>query len=100
MVACDLAKVIVGVRFSYPAPSFTTTKENMTESRARYTSEEAALMVGSRFDLVLIASQRVRELKRGHRSTLNTKAGPVVTALEEIEKGLVGREYLKRIRKS
>ncbi len=47
----------------------------MTESRARYTSEEAALMVGSRFDLVLIASQRVRELKRGHRSTLNTKAG-------------------------
>ena len=66
----------------------------MTESRARYTSEEAALMVGSRFDLVLIASQRVRELKRGHRSTLNTKAGPVVTALMEIEAGLVTRDYL------
>jgi DNA-directed RNA polymerase subunit omega len=72
----------------------------MSQSRARYTSEEAANMVGNRFDLVLIASQRVRELKRGHRSTLNTKSGPMVTALEEIELGLVGREYLKRIRKN
>jgi DNA-directed RNA polymerase subunit omega len=72
----------------------------MTESRARYTSEEAAFMIGNRFDLVLIASQRVRELKRGYQPKIVTKAGPVVTALEEIEKGLVGREYLKRIRKN
>ena len=72
----------------------------MSESRARYTSEEAALAVGNRFDLVLIAAQRVRELKRGHRSTLVTKAGPTVTALMEIEKGLVGRDYLKRLRKN
>ena len=70
----------------------------MTESRARYTSEEAANAVGNRFDLVLIASARVRELKRGHMPRLSTKAGPTVTALQEIEKGLVGREYLKRIR--
>jgi len=74
-------------------------KDDMTESRARYTSEEAALAVGNRFDLVLIAAQRVRELKRGHKSLLNTKAGPTVTALQEIEAGLVGRDYLKRIRK-
>jgi DNA-directed RNA polymerase subunit omega len=83
-----------------PLQSFTTTKENMTESRARYTSEDAVNMVGNRFDLVLIASQRVRELKRGHRSTLVTKAGPILTALQEIEQGLVGRDYLKRIRKN
>jgi len=69
----------------------------MTESRARYTSEDAVSMVGNRFDLVLIASQRVRELRNGHRAKLTTKAGPVVTALQEIEKGLVGREYLKRL---
>ena len=86
-----------GVRASFPAPNFTTTKEDMTESRARYTSEEAAITVGNRFDLVLIASVRVRELRRGHRSTLNTKAGPVVTALQEIEAGLIGRDYLKRV---
>ena len=69
----------------------------MTESRARYTSEDAVNMVGNRFDLVLIASARVRELKRGHHPKLVTKAGPTVTALQEIEKGLVGRDYLKRI---
>lgn len=69
-----------------------------TESRARYTSEEAAIAAGNRYDLILIASARVRELKRGHRPKLTTKAGSTVTALQEIEKGLVGREYLKRIR--
>ena len=68
----------------------------MTESRARYTSEEAVLAVGNRYDLVLIASKRVRELKRGHRAKVVTKAGHTVTALQEIEQGLVGREYLKR----
>lgn len=98
MVACDLAKVIVGVRFSLPAPNLITTKEIMTESRVRYTSEDAVLAVGNRFDLVLIASARVRELKRGYQPKLSTKAGATVTALQEIEKGLVGREYLKRIR--
>lgn len=74
----------------------------MSESRARYTSEEAAIAVGNRYDLVLIASARVRELSRGYKSKLSTpsKAGPVVTALQEIEKGLVGREYLKRVRLS
>jgi DNA-directed RNA polymerase subunit omega len=69
----------------------------MTESRARYTSEDAVSMVGNRFDLVLIASVRVRELKRGYQPRLVTKAGPTVTALQEIEKGLVGRDYLRRI---
>ena len=69
----------------------------MTESRARYTSEDAVSMVGNRFDLVLIASARARELKRGYQPKLVTKAGPTVTALQEIEKGLVGRDYLKRI---
>jgi DNA-directed RNA polymerase subunit omega len=69
----------------------------MSESRARYTSEEAVNQVGNRFDLVLIASARVRELKRGHRAKVITKAGPTVTALQEIEKGLVGRNYLKRV---
>lgn len=71
----------------------------MSESRARYTSEEAVNQVGNRFDLVLIASQRVRELKKGYRPKLTTKSGVIVTALEEIEKGLVGREYLRRIGK-
>jgi DNA-directed RNA polymerase subunit omega len=68
-----------------------------TESRVRYTSEDAVTAVGNRYDLILIASQRTRELMRGHRPKLATNAGRIVTALQEIEKGLVGREYLKRI---
>ena len=53
----------------------------MTDSRARYTSEEAVNMVGNRFDLVLIASTRVRELKKGYKSKLSTITdGPIVTA--------------------
>ena len=100
MVACDLAKVSVRVRFSLPAPNFLTTGDSMTESRARYTSQEAVDMIGNRFEMVLIATARVRELKRGYRTKLDkpTKAGPIVTALMEIEKGLVGREYLKQVR--
>ena len=55
--------------------------------------------IGSRFDLVLVAALRVRELKRGHRSLLNTatKNGTTITALAEIEAGLVGRDYLRKI---
>jgi DNA-directed RNA polymerase subunit omega len=70
-----------------------------TESRARYTSQEAVEMIGNRFEMVLIASARVRELKRGHKSLLDkpTNAGPIVTALMEIEKGLVGRDYLRKV---
>ena len=65
---------------------------------AKITSQKAAEMVGNRFDLVLIASARVRELKRGYKSLLPpSKNGPTVTALREIEEGLVGRDYLKKV---
>ena len=33
---------------------------------ARITSEEASAAVGSQYDLVLIASRRVRELRNGY----------------------------------
>jgi DNA-directed RNA polymerase subunit omega len=65
---------------------------------ARITSEKAALAVENRFDLVLIASQRVRELKRGAMPKVTSKNGAAVTALREIEEGHIGRDYLKRIR--
>ena len=64
----------------------------------RQCSEAAVLAVGNRYDLVLIASARTRELMAGHKSKLGTVNDPVVTSLKEIEKGQVGREYLKRIR--
>jgi DNA-directed RNA polymerase subunit omega len=65
---------------------------------ARITSQKAAEAVENRFDLVLIASQRVRELKRGAMPKVTSKNGAVVTALREIEEGFIGRDYLKRIK--
>jgi DNA-directed RNA polymerase omega subunit len=60
---------------------------------ARITSEVAALKVG-RYDLILIGARRARELNRGWRPKVDSKNSMVVTALREIEQGLVGRDYL------
>jgi DNA-directed RNA polymerase omega subunit len=70
----------------------------MTDSRVQYSSETAVTMVENRFDLVLIAAVRVRELKSGQKPKLIGKDGPTTTALKEIEAGFVGRDYLKKIR--
>lgn len=53
---------------------------------------------GNRFNLVLVAAMRARELVRGHKKLVNTPNGPIVSALQEIEAGLVTSDYLKRIR--
>ena len=66
---------------------------------ARYTSERAVEQIGNRFNLILIASLRSRELKRGHQPLIQSKAGPNITALREIEEGKIGVEYLLKIRK-
>jgi DNA-directed RNA polymerase omega subunit len=67
-------------------------------SNSRNTSEDAVAQVGNRFDLVLIMSKRVRELKAGHRAKVTDAGGPSATAQMEVEKGLIGREYLKKIK--
>ena len=64
---------------------------------ARITSQKAAEAVGNRFDLVLIAAARARELKRGHTPKVLCDNAPGVTALREIEAGLIGRDYLKKV---
>ena len=66
----------------------------MTESRARYTSQEAAQQIGSIYDLILAASCRYRELKRGYIPMVKSKNGPMSVALEEIEAGIIGRDYV------
>jgi len=58
-------------------------------------NEEAVSAVGNRYDLVLIAARRVRELAHGgYRPKIATPHGPVLTALKEIEQGKVDRSYL------
>jgi DNA-directed RNA polymerase omega subunit len=63
------------------------------DDMARITSEVAAQRVG-RYDLVLIGARRARELNRGWRQRVASTNGVVVTALREIEAGVIGREYL------
>jgi DNA-directed RNA polymerase subunit omega len=67
-------------------------------SNSRNTSAAAVDQVGNRFDLVLIASERARELKRGHAAKVSGAGGISATALMEIEQGKIGREYLKKVR--
>ncbi|MFT5758776.1 MAG: DNA-directed RNA polymerase subunit omega [Alteromonadaceae bacterium] len=58
---------------------------------ARVTVEDAVDKVGNRFDLVLIASRRARQIATGGKDPLveveNDK--PTVLALREIEAGLI-----------
>jgi DNA-directed RNA polymerase subunit omega len=61
---------------------------------ARITSQEAVRAIGNQFELILIASRRVREIRNGHAPLIERRYGDLVTALTEIEQGLVGRDYL------
>lgn len=63
---------------------------------ARITSEKAVEAVGNRYDLVLIASRRARELSNGHAPHINTDDTTVVKAIREIEQGYVGKDYLHK----
>jgi DNA-directed RNA polymerase omega subunit len=68
---------------------------NPTEARerGRYTSEDAVNVLGNRYDLVLVASARARELKR--ESTGFAKH-LITQALSEVEEGKIGMEYLSK----
>jgi DNA-directed RNA polymerase subunit omega len=63
---------------------------------ARVTVEDAVDKIGNRFDLVLIAARRARQLATGGKEPLveleNDK--PTVLALREIEADLISTEYM------
>jgi DNA-directed RNA polymerase subunit omega len=63
---------------------------------ARVTVEDAVDKIGNRFDLVLIASRRARQIATGGKDPLveveNDK--PTVIALREIEEGLITTEVM------
>lgn len=61
----------------------------------RYTSENAALQIGNLYDMVLIASKRARELRK---KKVNLPTRETLAAIREIEEGVIGREYLKKIK--
>lgn len=63
---------------------------------ARVTVEDAVNVVGNRFDLILMASRRARQLATQGKEPLvepeNDK--PTVIALREIEEGLITNELM------
>jgi DNA-directed RNA polymerase subunit omega len=63
---------------------------------ARVTVEDAVEKVGNRFDLVLVASRRARQIATGGKDPLvdveNDK--PTVIALREIEEGLITTDIM------
>jgi DNA-directed RNA polymerase omega subunit len=62
-------------------------------------TEKCVEMVGNKFDLVLIASARAREIRRQNKdSNKREHVHTVIPALEEIQAGKIGREYLKKVR--
>jgi DNA-directed RNA polymerase omega subunit len=66
---------------------------------ARITSQKAAEVYGGLFDLVLGASQRARELRRGDSAKVKTDNGPIVTALKEIEEGhYTKKDYMNSVK--
>jgi len=69
---------------------------------ARITVEDALLMAKNRFALVLLASQRVRQLLKGSRPLPDTRNNrEIVSALREIAASKVyysHPDYLKRVK--
>ena len=61
---------------------------------ARITSQAAVQMIGNRYEMVLVAARRARELARGDMPKVTKVSSNVVTALREIEQGHVDRSWL------
>ena len=66
---------------------------------ARITVEDAVQKVGNRFDLVLLAARRARQIAIGSKKPLVDEENdkPTVIALREIEEDLITKEALDRI---
>jgi len=63
---------------------------------ARVTVEDAVKQVGNRFDLVLVAARRARQIAVQGKEPLVDEENdkPTVIALREIEEGLISNEFM------
>ena len=65
---------------------------------ARLTVEDCLPLIGNRFDIVLVASRRARQLELGAEPLVDPeKDKPPVIALREIAAGLMNQEILDEI---
>ncbi|WP_407331677.1 DNA-directed RNA polymerase subunit omega [Enterovibrio sp. 27052020O] len=63
---------------------------------ARVTVQDAVEKIGNRFDLVLVAARRARQMQTGGKDALVQEENDkyTVIALREIEEGLINKEVL------
>lgn len=63
---------------------------------ARVTVQDAVEQIGNRFDLVLVAARRARQMQTGGKDPLVPEENDKTTviALREIEEGLINKEIL------
>lgn len=68
---------------------------------ARITVEDCLKVVPNRFELILMASNRARELEKGEPAIVKVKnpEKPTVMALREIASGKFSEEKLKQLKK-
>ena len=64
---------------------------------ARITVEDCLKKIPTRFQMVLAAAYRARQLTQGHAPKVEAKDKPAVLALREIAAGEVGLEMLKKV---
>ena len=64
---------------------------------ARITVEDCLSEIPNRFELVLAAAYRARQLAQGASAKIESRDKPTVTALREIAAKQVGREMLRKV---
>lgn len=74
-------------------------KKNSIHEYDRLKIEDSVNQIKNRFDLILCASQRARQLHAGHMATIDIGSRENVTALREIAAGNIGIEMLRNIQK-
>ena len=65
---------------------------------ARSTVEDCLKKIPNRFQMVLVASVRARQLSQGHAPKIECKDKAGVAALREIAEGVTGLEMLSQIK--
>jgi len=64
---------------------------------ARITVEDCLKIVPNRFELVLAATYRARQLVQGHAARVDAKDKATVVALREIAAGVTDRDMLTKV---
>jgi DNA-directed RNA polymerase omega subunit len=75
-------------------------KSKISSRGSQVDTEQCVANVGtSKYDLILIATIRAREIRRQNKDSEKFEhIHPIVTALLEIQDGKIDKEYLKRIK--